>query len=187
MNQLELSEISDNISIFTTEKEVQNSNKNVDIKVIAPIENHIKVFNSPEEFNHFYNKNKAEIDKTSTYKLNKLFKIKGYHIYRLKKKELVVKKLDENKLTKENIAERFNELDNTIDELETRMEEIKNSVNKIIMFLNTGVNESQLEEQQQYIQDESQYIRDGRYTTQYERNAPQRQPQKQNGQWFFND
>lgn len=39
-----------------------------EIKILQPITNYIKEFDSPDEFNLFYNKHKEEIDSTTTHK-----------------------------------------------------------------------------------------------------------------------
>lgn len=65
-----------------------------EIKILQPITNYIKEFDSPDEFNLFYNKHKEEIDSTTTHKLNKLYHIKGYRITKIKD-VLMLKKHEE--------------------------------------------------------------------------------------------
>ena len=50
-----------------------------DIKIIGKYKQ-MKTFETPEEFNKFYNKHKDEIDAKTTNQLNKELKIKGYKI-----------------------------------------------------------------------------------------------------------
>lgn len=62
------------------------------IKIIEPIKEYSKVFNSPDEFNLWYTKNKDEMDNMTTHKLNKLYKIEGYRITKIKN-VLMLKKI----------------------------------------------------------------------------------------------
>lgn len=62
------------------------------IKIIEPIKEFSKVFNSPDEFNLWYTKNKDEMDNMTTHKLNKLYKIEGYRITKIKN-VLMLKKI----------------------------------------------------------------------------------------------
>lgn len=50
-----------------------------DIKIIGKYKQ-MKTFETPEEFNKFYNKHKEEIDAKTTNQLNKELKIKGFKI-----------------------------------------------------------------------------------------------------------
>ena len=54
------------------------------LKIIEPIRDYLKVFNSPDEFNIWFTKNKDEIESLTTHKLNKLYKINGYRITKIK-------------------------------------------------------------------------------------------------------
>ena len=71
-----------------------------EIKILQPITNYIKEFESPDEFNLFYNKHKEEIDSTTTHKLNKLYHIRGYRITKIKD-VLMLKKHEEKKEEKQ--------------------------------------------------------------------------------------
>ena len=71
----------------------------MDVKIIEPIKNFIKEFNTPEEFNMWYKMNKQSMDEITTHKLNKLYHINGYRITKIKG-ELMLKKYDENKKNK---------------------------------------------------------------------------------------
>ncbi len=52
----------------------------MEVKVIGPIKEYLKTFNTPDEFNLWYAKNKDEIDKITTHKLNKMYYIEGFRI-----------------------------------------------------------------------------------------------------------
>ena len=92
----------------------------MDVKVIEPIKNYLKEFNSPDEFNLFYSKNKSEIDAYTTHKLNKMYHIIGYRITKIKG-VLMLKKWDESKNIKTqspipspNIVEELDEIHSEI-------------------------------------------------------------------------
>ena len=99
----------------------------MDLKVIEPIKNYIKEFKTVDEFNLWYSKNKEEVDALTTHKLNKMYKILGYRITKIKG-VLMLKKL----VGKEEKEEQSNE------ELKKETDEIRNIVNKIISFLQQG-------------------------------------------------
>ena len=99
-----------------------------EIKILQPITNYIKEFESPDEFNLFYNKYKEEIDSTTTHKLNKLYHIRGYRITKIKD-VLMLKKHEEKK--HEEKKEEEPEM-NVQDEIR----QMKETINKIIQFLN---------------------------------------------------
>lgn len=99
-----------------------------EIKILQPITNYIKEFESPDEFNLFYNKHKEEIDSTTTHKLNKLYHIRGYRITKIKD-VLMLKKHEEKK--HEEKKEEEPEM-NVQDEIR----QMKETINRIIQFLN---------------------------------------------------
>lgn len=109
----------------------------MDVKVIEPIKNYLKEFNSPDEFNLFYSKNKSEIDAFTTHKLNKMYHIIGYRITKIKG-VLMLKKWDESKNIKTtpppppppNITEE-------LDEIHSEIDKIKEAVNGIIAYIDS--------------------------------------------------
>lgn len=105
----------------------------MDLKVIEPIKTFLKEFDSPDEFNLFYAKNKADIDSSTTHKLNKMYHIKGYRITKIKN-VLMLKKWDDEH-SKENTNDRIEELNNEI-------KSMKETINKIIQYLNHQENMS---------------------------------------------
>ena len=94
-----------------------------EIHILQPIMNPIKEFHTPEEFNIYYNKNKEEIDNTTTHKLNKLYRIDGYRITKIKG-ELMLKKASRGSSTR------------TRDD-DDQIQQLKDTINKIIQYLNT--------------------------------------------------
>ena len=104
----------------------------MDLKVIEPIKTYLKEFDSPDEFNLFYAKNKSNIDSQTTHKLNKMYHIKGYRITKIKN-VLMLKKWDEMQPSKETINDKIEELNNEISSM-------KDAINKIIQYLNHDEN-----------------------------------------------
>ena len=99
----------------------------MDLKIIKPVEKYLKEFESPEEFNVFYAKNKDEIDSQTTHKLNKQYHIKGYVITKIKG-ELCLKK----PWTKKNNNQSSVEMSSQMESLESRVKRLEETVNKII-------------------------------------------------------
>ena len=61
-----------------------NESKNL-ITVVGKNSNiNVKNFDTLEEFQNYYNLHKDEVDKMSTIKLNRMFKIKDYKMKRIK-------------------------------------------------------------------------------------------------------
>ena len=111
----------------------------MDLKVIEPIKNYIKEFNSPVEFNLWYAKNKDEVDALTTHKLNKLYKIDGYRITKIKG-ELMLKV---DRKVKEKVDETE---EDEINELRNEIKNIKETMNKLIEYIN-GTLKSSITEQ----------------------------------------
>ena len=78
----------------------------MEVKVIGTITENLKTFNTPEEFNLWYAKNKVEIDKITTHKLNTMYYIDGYRITKIKGvlclKKAVKKQEDESQNDSQN-------------------------------------------------------------------------------------
>lgn len=117
----------------------------MDLKVIEPIKTFLKEFDSPDEFNLFYAKNKADIDSSTTHKLNKMYHIKGYRITKIKN-VLMLKKWDDEvastrclRRTEEHSKENTND---RIEELNNEIKSMKETINKIIQYLNHQENMS---------------------------------------------
>lgn len=100
----------------------------MELKILEPISKYLKEFNSPEEFNVFYSKNKEELDKLTTHKLNKMYHIIGYRITKIKN-ELMLKKWLEKEDKSDNLEEQ-------IQSIHEEIEKIKLIINQIIDFIN---------------------------------------------------
>lgn len=115
-----------------------------EIKVLEPVKNVIKEFDTPDEFNIYYMKNKDEIDKLTTHKLNKMFKIDGYRITRiqgtlmLRTDYAAKKRLNKLEIRKESGSNEpeMKELSDRIDELQSEYDEIKDRMNQLIEIVN---------------------------------------------------
>ena len=90
----------------------------MDLKTIEPVQKYVKEFESPEEFNVFYAKNKDEIDSQTTHMLNKKYHIKGLVITKIKG-ELCLKKpwIKKNKEESTNLEDRVKRLEETVNKI----------------------------------------------------------------------
>lgn len=105
-----------------------------EIKVLEPVKNVIKEFDTPDEFNIYYMKNKDEIDKLTTHKLNKMFKIDGYRITRIQ--GTLMLRTDYAAKKRIDKQEEMKELSDRIDELQSEYDEIKDRMNQLIEIVN---------------------------------------------------
>ena len=64
-----------------------------DVQVIEPIRSPKQIFQTTDAFNLFYTRNKAEMDTQTTCRLNKLYRIDGYIITRVKG-QVALKRMD---------------------------------------------------------------------------------------------
>ena len=113
----------------------------MEIKVLQPVDKFEREFETPEQFNIFYSKNKENIDKQTTHILNKKYKIQGFVITR-QKGELCLKKpwVKKNKTehVDNDLEERVCILEKTVDEitdLKERVQLAEDTINKIIDVL----------------------------------------------------
>ena len=102
------------------------------------------------EFQNYYNLHKSEIDKLSTNKINRLFKIKDYKITRrtidnAEEKTLCFRQLYKNEMENHEQEENVNEIETTLTELNERIKQleldnskIKKQLLEILKFINSG-------------------------------------------------
>lgn len=102
------------------------------VKIIEPIREYSKVFNTPDEFNIWYSKNKDDIDALTTHKLNKMYKIEGYRITKIK--NVLMLKKDCNNVDKD--KDLREDLQSKTLSLESEVAKIKDTINQIITYLN---------------------------------------------------
>ena len=112
----------------------------------------IKNFDTLEEFQNYYSLHKDEIDKLSTNKINRMFKIKDYKITRrtidnAEEKTLCFRQLFKNEIEnhEHEHEENENEIENTLSELNERIKQleldntkIKKQLIEIITVMNSG-------------------------------------------------
>ncbi len=112
----------------------------------------IKNFDTLEEFQNYYSLHKNEIDKLSTNKINRMFKIKDYKITRrtidnAEEKTLGFRQLFKNEIEnhEHEHEENENEIENTLTELNERIKQleldntkIKKQLIEIITVMNSG-------------------------------------------------
>ena len=115
----------------------------MELKVIEPIKNYIKEFNSPVEFNLWYAKHKEEVDSLTTHKLNKMYHINGYRITKIKG-ELMLK-IDRKMKDKGDETEEET-VHEEINELRDEIKNIKDTVNHLIEFINKTIKPSVTEQ-----------------------------------------
>ena len=125
----QLKQISDNSICYQSKLIIFDENQ-MDLKVIEPIKSYLKEFSSPVEFNLWYAKNKDEVDKQTTHKLNKMYHIIGYRITKIKG-ELMLK--EDHKVKDKSINDEIHE---DINEIREEIKNIKDTVNKLIEFIN---------------------------------------------------
>jgi peptidoglycan hydrolase CwlO-like protein len=111
----------------------------MNLQVIEPIEKPLKSFSTVDEFNLYYVKNKEEMDKSTTHRLNRQFHIDGYHITKIKG-VLSLKKWDESR--KYYKSKKDVEQINTNDKLSDLELKIESSVGEI-ESMNDKINELQ--------------------------------------------
>ena len=115
----------------------------MDVKVVEPIRTPMKEFNSVDEFNLFYHNHKDEMMETTKHRLNKMYKINGYRITKIrgelclkKVREAVKQKSEEGGNVDDNRRSRVPfGLDESVD-IETRLQRLEEAVNEIIDALN---------------------------------------------------
>lgn len=123
----------------------------MEVKVIGPIKDYLKTFNTPDEFNLWYAKNKDDVDKLTTHKLNKMYYIDGFRITKIK--GVLCLKKDTRKHVEEAVNdqdqtiqhEEINDINNEIAEHSQSIESIKadivaikNAINEIVKAINNG-------------------------------------------------
>lgn len=112
------------------------------VKIIEPIREYSKVFNTPDEFNIWYSKNKDDIDALTTHKLNKMYKIEGYRITKIK--NVLMLKKDCNNVDNQQSCLELAHKDKDLREdlqsktlsLESEVAKIRDTINQIITYLN---------------------------------------------------
>lgn len=100
----------------------------MNITVLAPVTAYEKEFNTIDEFNVYYMKNRDDFNKQTTNMLNKKFHINGYKITKIKG-ELCLRKFDPS------TDKKYISKDELRSSLQKQIDEVKQSVNKIIQYI----------------------------------------------------
>lgn len=102
------------------------------VKIIEPIKNYLKEFNTPEEFNNFYSVNKDALNELTTHKLNKMYHVKGYRITKIKN-ELMLKRWDDSPHEEPKFTpiDKFNAHEERISSLQKELEMSKSQLTEM--------------------------------------------------------
>ena len=108
------------------------------LKVLEPIQLDVKTFKDKQEFELFFNSHKNEFENSTTTRLNRMYKIPGYRISRVKD-ELCLKK----DYTKNNLGNSSNIESQQFDELEEKimksLEEERGNTEELIEKVNENL------------------------------------------------
>ena len=108
------------------------------LKVLEPIQLDVKTFKDKQEFELFFNSHKNEFENSTTTRLNRMYKIPGYRISRVKD-ELCLKK----DYTKNNLGNSSNIDSQQFDELEEKLmkslEEERGNTEELIEKVNENL------------------------------------------------
>ena len=120
------------------------------IPVIEPFNGKVQTFNSADEFNLYYAKNKADVESLPTRKLNERFVINGYKLTRIKG-QLTLRKEAHKQSLKSQVEALASELadvtrttrnqDVTIMKLKESVQRISDTLNALIKHVDSIVTE----------------------------------------------
>ena len=126
----------------------------MDVKIIEPIRNYLKEFNSTEEFNAFYSMHKDEMDALTTHKLNKMYHVNGYRITKIKG-ELMLKRWENKRDEEEHLKQEISQASTRATEVN---DYVRNELAKKVDDLSSFRQEMQIiaQNQSKYNQDVNQ-------------------------------
>ncbi|OHT02819.1 hypothetical protein TRFO_29957 [Tritrichomonas foetus] len=105
------------------------------LKILEPIKIDVKTFQNEKEFEDYYNLNKKSLEDSTTTRLNRMFKIPGYRITRVKNelclKKDYAKKTEQQQVETKDYSYDIEDLNYKIDDIKTMIEELKNNFTKI--------------------------------------------------------
>ena len=107
------------------------------IPIFENLSDHVISFDTKEEFERYYNKNKESIDKMKTRGLNKKFTITGYKIGRLKG-NIMLYPLNNTPMQETNVQPNTDVtdlLELKLDNISERIKKIESQLNAIIKYL----------------------------------------------------
>ena len=106
------------------------------VPTIQPIKEK-RVFNTPDEFNEYYNAHEDFFEKTTTCKLNKMFEVPGFKITKLQG-VVSLKNIPESRVT---ANDRIEKLSTRVLNLEEMMNKCIKTVNETVAKTNTALEE----------------------------------------------
>ena len=126
----------------------------MDVKIIEPIRNYLKEFNSTDEFNAFYSMHKDEMDALTTHKLNKMYHVNGYRITKIKG-ELMLKRWENKRDEEEHLKQEISQASTRATEVN---DYVRNELAKKVDDLSSFRQEMQIisQNQSKYNQDVNQ-------------------------------
>ena len=107
--------------------------KDKHIQLIEPIKER-REFQTPAEFDAYYQEHKAELEEKTTHKLNKMFNVPGYRITKIKG-VLSLKNIPQSRITS---TMKLETLELKVNEMRDRVNECINMVNNIVDALRGG-------------------------------------------------
>ena len=113
----------------TTTKTTKGGNNH--IPLIEPIKEK-REFESPDEFDKYYQEHKTELEEKTTHKLNKMFNIPGYRITKIKG-VLSLKNIPQSRITS---TMRIDSLELKINEMKDRLNQCINTINNVLDVIN---------------------------------------------------
>ena len=111
------------------------------IPVIEPFNGTIQTFNSADEFNLYYAKNKAEVEALTTRKLNERYVINGYKLTRIKGQLTLRKESHKQSLRSqfESLAAELDEVTRTVRNQDVTIMKLKETVAALIKHIDSMV------------------------------------------------
>ena len=124
--------------LSSLKEEVDNGNKDDrHIPLIEPIKEK-REFESPNDFDKYYQEHKKELEEKTTHKLNKMFNIPGYRITKIKG-VLSLKNIPQSRITS---TMKIDSLELKVNEMKDRLNQCINTINNVLDFINS-FNQSQ--------------------------------------------
>ena len=109
---------------------------NTKVKVFTNLCDDVIEFETVEDFDNYYRKNKEMVDNLSTRGLNQKFKIKGHHIGRLKN-QITLYPLKESKIKSDNVQTSLDHADKNGITIHEKLNRLNERMKKIESLLTT--------------------------------------------------
>ena len=126
-----LSDLEVDISSLKESTKITKGGNNDHIPLIEPIKEK-REFESPTEFDKYYQEHKKELEEKTTHKLNKMFNIPGYRITKIKG-VLSLKNIPQSRVTS---TMRIDSLELKITEMKDRLNQCINTINNVLDIIN---------------------------------------------------